>query len=472
LWPKARRPRHPQVPEAPCGGAVSRRMGRLARWSVPVLALALALVLGRLGREALPKLDESPQQYAARLLERSAVVAEDLYLQVLMLAPGSTLTASGAGGAAAGSAATAPAPAPAQDVLKQDMARDEDEISAQQEVSAKRYAEARREAGDAEEVVLPEQPDEVRRRMPRADPDGPEMRCGEAIRPESKLTTRGIELSARSSFQGGSGRHFSWKYVVTFANRGTETVQMLTRHWVFVDAKGQLETEVKGPGARGVTPVLPPGGEWTYESGTGLATPYGSMHGSFQFEVLKGDKSPGRRSFSARVGRLLLSHDSKARKVPCPDVADSDLLPSTSVLVTERVILGLRADFRRKKGKGYQFAYDVQFNNARETPMEVVGHLWEVVDSKGQRRTVAEGGGVGGVFRQRSRKLAAGDAFRTQGEFTSPTPLANAQGTYRVIVQGEDGLPAEIEARTDWIGLAAEQAEARVPDFVAAGGLR
>ena len=27
-----------------------------------------------------------------------------------------------------------------------------------------------------------------------------------------------------------------------------ETVQMLTRHWVFVDALGELETEVKGPG--------------------------------------------------------------------------------------------------------------------------------------------------------------------------------------------------------------------------------
>ena len=33
-------------------------------------------------------------------------------------------------------------------------------------------------------------------------------------------------------------------------------------------------------GARGVTPVLPPGGQWVYESGTSLKTPHGTMHGS------------------------------------------------------------------------------------------------------------------------------------------------------------------------------------------------
>merc|ERR1712086_1211579 len=135
---------------------------------------------------------------------------------------------------------------------------------------------------------VPETPDEIRERMSAVDPHGPEMRCGQALSPQSSVTTRDVELRAVATFQGRHGDQYSWKYVITFINHGTETVQMLTRHWVFVDSSGKMESEVKGPGARGVTPVLPPGGEWSYESGTGLTTPFGSMHGSFQFDILKG----------------------------------------------------------------------------------------------------------------------------------------------------------------------------------------
>ena len=43
--------------------------------------------------------------------------------------------------------------------------------------------------------------------------------------------------------------------------------------------------EVKGPGAVGSTPTLLPGESWSYESGTSITTPTGSVAGSFQFEV-------------------------------------------------------------------------------------------------------------------------------------------------------------------------------------------
>lgn len=132
---------------------------------------------------------------------------------------------------------------------------------------------------------------------------------------------------------------------------------MLTRHWIFVDALGRLSAEVKGPGskpssvrrhagARGVTPVLPPMGEWSYESGTSLDTPFGSMQGSFQFDVL----SPRALSFSGRVGRLALSNDGRRMEVPCVEEAHQGL-PLTSVLAVERVILGARAEFARKAGR-------------------------------------------------------------------------------------------------------------------------
>jgi len=369
-----------------------------------------------------------------------------------------------------------------QGALKQEVAKNEREIDAQQKVSTEWYIEAKRAAASEEEVlVLPLQPDEVRERMAPIDPAGPEMRCGQAIPPESSVTTRDIELRARSSFQGKHGDAYAWKYVVTFKNRGRETVQMLTRHWVFVDAQGRLDSEVKGPGARGVTPVLPPGGEWSYESGTSLATPYGSMHGSFQFEVLQGSSRPADRSFSGRVGRLLLaSGPGDRREVPCISSASASLLPLTSVLSTERVILGGRAEFvgRRKVkeegGKGesweYAFSYDVQLNNARADLVQVVAHSWTVVDSAGRRKVVADGPGVGGTHGRKSRDLPAGDAFRVQGQLTSRTAEANAEGTYKVIIKTEDGIFQEIEARTDFMGLAAERSTTHVPNFVAQEG--
>jgi len=356
------------------------------------------------------------------------------------------------------------------DQLKQDLARDEVDIDAQQKVSAKRYAEVLKETKDADVVPpLPEHPDELRFRMEAIDPRGPEMRCGQSIPTRSSLTTRGVEIVAKSSFQGSSGGQYSWKYVVTFKNKGTETVQMLTRHWIFVDSEGTLDNEVKGPGARGVTPVLPPGGSWTYESGTSLPTSYGSMYGSFQFEVLK-DASPGSaRSFSARVGRLALSQDGSSRKVPCAPEKSNKLLPTTAVFSVERVIIGGNSRPMRKKGKKYTFVYDVQINNARADDIEVVGHHWEVVDAAGKRQTIADGPGVGGVYKSTSRPLSAGDAFRTQGELFSPTPDANAEGTYRVRIPSADSIDGmvEIEARTGLMGLASDPDQTHVENFVA-----
>mmetsp|Transcript_8744 Transcript_8744/g.16579 ORF Transcript_8744/g.16579 Transcript_8744/m.16579 type:complete len:445 (+) Transcript_8744:34-1368(+) len=436
-----------------------------------VFVLGLALTFSLLGRDALPKVDENPQAYGLRLLNLGATAAENLYIKALLLTPGA---ASATVKSTLDAGAPLPTSSPAkQDVLVQKVAKSEDEISAQQDVSAKRYAESRKDAPSRDDVVvLPEQPDDVRQRMPTVDPQGPEMRCGKAIPPKSSVTTRGVEITAKSDFQGSRGRQHAWKYTIRFTNHGKETVQMLTRHWLFVDSTGRLANEVKGPGARGVTPVLPPGGEWSYESGTSLETSYGSMYGSFQFEVLKGDTAPGRGSFSARVGRLLLSKDSQPRDVPCVDVKDSELLPGTGVLVTERVIVGAQGDFTRRKNKKHHFSFDVQINNAREAAVDVVGHKWELVDEAGKWHIIADGEGVGGIYRHRSRQLAAGDAFRTQGELVSPTPYANAKGTYKVIIKGDNGLPVEIEASTDWIGLAAEQGESRVQNFVVDKRLR
>lgn len=76
---------------------------------------------------------------------------------------------------------------------------------------------------------------------------------------------------------------FPFSYRVRLTNRGTATVQLLGRHWIFTDDKGGV-TEVprNSPGVVGHAPVLEPGQAFEYTSGTQLGTPRGSMQGSFQ----------------------------------------------------------------------------------------------------------------------------------------------------------------------------------------------
>ena len=106
---------------------------------------------------------------------------------------------------------------------------------------------------------------------------------------------------------------------------------MLSRHWVFTDADGKVN-EVKGPGAVGETPVLVPGGKWSYSSGTSVATPTGSVSGSFQFEVLTG--SDAGQGFNVRVGRLALTQERRPVQVPCGIEA-----PPVRVLLLNNLLL-------------------------------------------------------------------------------------------------------------------------------------
>ena len=75
---------------------------------------------------------------------------------------------------------------------------------------------------------------------------------------------------------------YSFAYAVTITNTGDVAAQLISRHWVIVDANGQLE-EVKGLGVVGHQPLLKPGESFQYTSGSRLRTPSGTMHGSYFF---------------------------------------------------------------------------------------------------------------------------------------------------------------------------------------------
>ena len=76
-----------------------------------------------------------------------------------------------------------------------------------------------------------------------------------------------------------AGRWF-WSYHIRIENRGTRSVQLLSRRWHIVDGRG-VAHEVIGEGVVGETPLIAPGGSYDYVSGCPLTTPNGSMEGSY-----------------------------------------------------------------------------------------------------------------------------------------------------------------------------------------------
>jgi len=73
---------------------------------------------------------------------------------------------------------------------------------------------------------------------------------------------------------------YGFAYTVTITNTGETAAQLISRHWVIVDANGMNE-EVKGLGVVGHQPLLRPGESFQYTSGSRLRTPSGTMHGSY-----------------------------------------------------------------------------------------------------------------------------------------------------------------------------------------------
>ena len=100
----------------------------------------------------------------------------------------------------------------------------------------------------------------------------------------SSAVTDGIRVDVRSAFrpersEPDKGR-WLFSYTVRIANEGERTAQLLARHWVITDASGHVE-EVRGLAVVGHQPVLKPGESFEYTSWTKIATPNGTMRGTY-----------------------------------------------------------------------------------------------------------------------------------------------------------------------------------------------
>ncbi len=76
-------------------------------------------------------------------------------------------------------------------------------------------------------------------------------------------------------------RKYVFSYTITIRNLSEENTQLISRRWKIVDANDSVQ-EVAGIGVVGEQPVIAPGDEYTYTSGSVLDTDTGTMEGSYQ----------------------------------------------------------------------------------------------------------------------------------------------------------------------------------------------
>lgn len=104
-------------------------------------------------------------------------------------------------------------------------------------------------------------------------------------------------LPEQSDEDAGS---YVFAYTITLKNTGTVAAQLISRHWIITDAQGLVQ-EVRGLGVVGDQPVLAPGEDHRYTSGTSIGTPVGTMRGSYQMVAEDGTK------FEAPIPEFTLS---------------------------------------------------------------------------------------------------------------------------------------------------------------------
>jgi ApaG protein len=113
-----------------------------------------------------------------------------------------------------------------------------------------------------------------------------------------------ITVTARPQYLADQSDEAAGKYVfaytITIRNTGTVPAQLISRHWIITDSDGKVQ-EVKGLGVVGEQPLLAPGESYEYTSGAAIATPVGTMRGTYQMVAEDGTR------FDATIPEFTLS---------------------------------------------------------------------------------------------------------------------------------------------------------------------
>lgn len=94
--------------------------------------------------------------------------------------------------------------------------------------------------------------------------------------------------------------YYVFAYTITILNKGDQAAKLLNRHWVITDSNQKIQ-EVRGEGVVGEQPLLEPGEQFVYTSGTMLETAVGTMRGSYEMQANDGS------TFDAPIDEFVLS---------------------------------------------------------------------------------------------------------------------------------------------------------------------
>lgn len=96
--------------------------------------------------------------------------------------------------------------------------------------------------------------------------------------------TKGIKISVETKFEGSFLKdqisHHAFMYFITIENQSKDVVQLLSRHWKILESLSRPQY-VNGNGVVGKKPVIKPGESHTYQSGSLITSPLGSMTGTY-----------------------------------------------------------------------------------------------------------------------------------------------------------------------------------------------
>lgn len=97
-----------------------------------------------------------------------------------------------------------------------------------------------------------------------------------------------------------SRQQYVFAYKIRITNVGTVAAKLVSRHWIITDGEHRVQ-EVRGEGVVGEQPVIGPGESYEYTSGASIATPVGTMRGSYRMLAADG------REFDAPIETFTLS---------------------------------------------------------------------------------------------------------------------------------------------------------------------
>jgi ApaG protein len=119
----------------------------------------------------------------------------------------------------------------------------------------------------------------------------------------SDVTTHGIRVGATAYYLPDESdpdiRKYVFGYTIVVKNEGDAPAQLISRHWVIIDALGR-RGDVEGPGVIGQTPRLDPGEAFKYQSFCPLRTDWGTMEGTYTMRRDDGS------TFDVNIGRFYL----------------------------------------------------------------------------------------------------------------------------------------------------------------------